>query len=205
MLIKEIEKELFIHFKKVIGEYSILRLSDSNYFPLKLLGKIDKQRSKKEDFKVSLDKHDRNILRELNKNSRASYVELTQKVSLSANAIKNRIKSLEKNGVIQSYKISIDWAKLGFEWYGIQLKNIKSMGSDKKIINYFINHPKIIFYYEYEEGNWDYDFGIIVRNSRELREFINEFRAAFFDVFKIIDAFLVLEETSWFRLPEGVF
>ena len=54
-------------------------------------------------------------------------------------------------------------------------------------------------------GSWDYDLGVIVKNSNELREFIHEFRKKFSYKVKVSDVFIVLEETSGYKLPEGVF
>ena len=42
----------------------------------------------------------------------------------------------------------------------------------------------IIFYYKYSGGVWDYDLGVIVKNSEELREYINEFRTSFSEFIK---------------------
>lgn len=52
---------------------------------------------------MSLDRIDRNILRELQKNGRISNVELSQKVGLSPTPCLERVKRLEKQGVITSY------------------------------------------------------------------------------------------------------
>jgi Lrp/AsnC family leucine-responsive transcriptional regulator len=52
---------------------------------------------------MSLDRIDRNILRELQKNGRISNVELSQKVGLSPTPCLERVKRLEKQKVILSY------------------------------------------------------------------------------------------------------
>lgn len=57
---------------------------------------------------MSLDRIDRNILRELQKNGRISNVELSQKVGLSPTPCLERVKRLEKQKVIQSYTALLD-------------------------------------------------------------------------------------------------
>jgi len=52
---------------------------------------------------ISLDKIDRNILRELQHNGRISNVELSKRVGLSPTPCLERVKRLEKTGVIKSY------------------------------------------------------------------------------------------------------
>ena len=61
-----------------------------------------------------------------------------------------------------------------------------------------------MFYYKYI-GAWDYDIGVIVKDSNELRNFINELRTAFSEEIKINDVFLILEEVTGYKLPEGIF
>lgn len=57
---------------------------------------------------ISLDRIDRNILRELQKNGRISNVELSQKVGLSPTPCLERVKRLEKQAVIKSYTALLD-------------------------------------------------------------------------------------------------
>lgn len=51
---------------------------------------------------------DKDILRELEKNARASYSEIAEKVGISRVAVKNRIKALEDKHVIEGYKTIIN-------------------------------------------------------------------------------------------------
>ncbi|CAN7167355.1 Lrp/AsnC family transcriptional regulator [Pararhizobium sp. LjRoot235] len=52
-----------------------------------------------------LDRADERILAELTKNARIAHAELAAKVSLSRNAIRQRIDRLERDGLIQGYTI----------------------------------------------------------------------------------------------------
>ena len=45
----------------------------------------------------------------------------------------------------------------------------------------------------------------MVKNSNELRNFINDFRRNFADIAKISDVFINFEETVSYKLPKGVF
>lgn len=57
---------------------------------------------------ITLDRIDRNILRELQKNGRISNVELAKRVGLSPTPCMERVKRLEKNSVIKSYTALLD-------------------------------------------------------------------------------------------------
>lgn len=60
-----------------------------------------------------LDEIDREILNILYENSRATYVDIGNKVNLSRVAVKSRIEALEKEGIIEGYTIMINSQKLG--------------------------------------------------------------------------------------------
>ena len=57
---------------------------------------------------ISLDRIDRNILRELQDNGRISNVELSHRVGLSPTPCLERVRRLEKQGVIKSYTALLD-------------------------------------------------------------------------------------------------
>ncbi len=61
-----------------------------------------------------LDKIDRKILDTLQQRGRISNLDLAECVNLSATACQNRVKKLEKSGVISGYSAVIDPSTLGF-------------------------------------------------------------------------------------------
>lgn len=63
---------------------------------------------------ISLDKIDKKILTELQKNARLSNQELSERVGLSATPCARRIRNLEKSGVIKGYAANIDETLTGF-------------------------------------------------------------------------------------------
>lgn len=206
--LSRIISELLLKFGTHIEEYTVLQLESGEYFFEKFIGQKPISLFPKEKKKTPnnrLDLIDYKIMSFLNKNSRISYAELSEKVSLTANGIKNRIKYLEHIKIIRKYSITLDFKKFDYEWYGIQLKLTKFDQEMRiKIQDFFKNHPKVIFYYKYI-GPWDYDVGIIAKNSTELREFINELRTKFPEELKLTDVFITLEEIEGYQLPEGVF
>jgi Lrp/AsnC family leucine-responsive transcriptional regulator len=62
-----------------------------------------------------IDERDRNILRELKANGRLSWVELAERVNLSATACQRRVQSLVDEGVIDGISARIDPEALGYE------------------------------------------------------------------------------------------
>ena len=63
---------------------------------------------------MQIDRTDLRILHELSRDSRQSLVELAERIGLSTTAIARRQKSLESEGVIQSYHLGLDLRRLGY-------------------------------------------------------------------------------------------
>ncbi|PTB88410.1 leucine-responsive transcriptional regulator, partial [Pseudidiomarina aestuarii] len=66
-----------------------------------------------EPVKITIDRIDRKILRLLQNDGRMTNVTLADKVGLSATACSERVRKLEKEGVIEGYFARINPAKLG--------------------------------------------------------------------------------------------
>ena len=66
----------------------------------------------------------KNILKQLNKNARISILELSNIIGLSAPATKERIQKMKDEGIIQGYKVNINYSALGFEICGFILANV---------------------------------------------------------------------------------
>jgi Lrp/AsnC family leucine-responsive transcriptional regulator len=62
---------------------------------------------------VVLDRVDRRILAELRADGRASWRELAERVHLSPNAVAERVRRLERAGVIRGYAVEVDQRLLG--------------------------------------------------------------------------------------------
>ena len=205
--LEKVLKDFLKKFGNYVDDYKVLKLSESDYFASKLIGKENKFVSiNKVKNKIKLDKTDYRILSLLNQDSRKTLVDISTKTDLTPNGINNRIKRLVENNIIVGYTISIDWRKLDFEWFTIQIRLTKHDEEiEKEIKKFFRNHKKVVFYYKYLGGSWDFDIGVLVQNSNELREFINEYRKKFSENSKISDVFLVLEETTGYKIPSGIF
>jgi len=189
-----------------IDEYLILQARKSCYFFNKIISAPNiKRHSQAKEHKI--DKVDISVLNMLNENSRESYVNISNNMKKTANAIKGRVRNLEKTGMISGYSISLDYEKLGFEWHGMQIKLARpSRDAETRIISYISSNPNVIFFYQYmKTGMYDFDVGIITKTPAELRKIISEIRSLFHGEINIIDTFLVLEEVSSHKLPPIIF
>ncbi len=60
-----------------------------------------------------MDQIDRDILRALQSDGRMRWGELAQRVHLSPNAVADRVRRLQRSGVIAGFSVRRDWATLG--------------------------------------------------------------------------------------------
>ena len=61
-----------------------------------------------------MDDRDRAILAALERDARLSYGDIGKEVALAASSVHDRVRKLEKSGVIRGYRAEIDMEKVGF-------------------------------------------------------------------------------------------
>ncbi|MBU2638873.1 MAG: Lrp/AsnC family transcriptional regulator [Nanoarchaeota archaeon] len=131
---------------------------------------------------VKLDEKNLLILDALCENARASAVEISRKVKLSPDSVLQRIKQLEKSGIIGHYMLWPDVAKLK----GIYYKVLVSLHSvteekEKELAAYCHAIPNIVYMVNTLEP-WQLEMDIEVESVEEFRKLIREFMARFADI-----------------------
>jgi DNA-binding Lrp family transcriptional regulator len=125
--------------------------------------------------KEKLDLKDKKLLRELEKNCRASNSILGKKVNLSADSIKYRLKKLEELGIIKAYLTYIDFSKINLTNFGIYVvTNFETEEEEAKFVEYIVNHQNIT-YFSKIGGSFNYIIGILAENPIVCNAFINSF------------------------------
>jgi DNA-binding Lrp family transcriptional regulator len=117
-----------------------------------------------------LDNLDWKIINSLNENARNSFREISRKLNVSLTTVANRVKRMEKDGIIKGYIPLIDLDKLGLNLLviiGIRISRGKLMEVENKISK----NPHV---YEIYDTTGDWDSIIIARFSGrdELNKFI---------------------------------
>ena len=120
-----------------------------------------------------LDKINRTILYELDKNCRISDNQLAKKVKRSREAVRNRILKLQKDGIIQDFITSINPSKFGYMFFKMyfQLANIPE--ERKKFYEYF---KKLhgLYWFGGNDGVWDFHTTMYARNVKEFNKLKNK-------------------------------
>ena len=155
--------------------------------------------------KVNVDKKDLEILKELNLNVRQSSYELSKKLSLSADAIRVRIKKLEEGNIIMKYTVLLNLSLLGYHFYTFaqQMKNFDKH-SEAKFRTLVENHPYIIKAVK-AIGPWDLLVYIIADSSRNFHKTIKQLKKEFSQTIESYATFVAYEEHMFEPFPRIIF
>ena len=129
-----------------------------------------------------LDEINVRILNLLSKNARMGNKDIGKAVGLSDGAVKERIKKLEKDGIIQSYRIFIDIDKIGKKFYKA-MATAKALSEEhEKVIYSFSASRSEVTYFVGCFGEWDFEIETEVNDEADFRKLMNEFMNQFGDV-----------------------
>ncbi|WP_215223747.1 Lrp/AsnC family transcriptional regulator [Echinicola shivajiensis] len=122
-----------------------------------------------------MDKVDKKILAELQKNAKQNTKEIASKIGLSVTPTYERIKKLEKQGIIKTYVALVDRIKIGKE---IEAYCQITMARHQKGLLEDINE-KVLSFPEVMEchhvsGNYDFLLKVVVDDIHAFHHFINE-------------------------------
>ncbi len=186
-------EEIMKKYEKYVKEKIIMIETDFYYFkPRRILeSKSGVQVKMSEDItEFNLDETDKKILLELSRNSRISLVDLSSKTKLTPNGVNQRIKSLEKKGIILSYRIMINYPLLNFLHHRIFLHlNDLTLETKKKLINFLGNQKETISITE-TIGYCDLEFRAILENIQEFYNLIEKIRNEFPTLIKNYDSII---------------
>ena len=99
-----------------------------------------------------VDKKDRQILLQLDRDSRQTYTEIAKRIGIPPETVRYRIKNLERHGVIQNYLAVIDGGKLGYYYYKVffKLHNVDETRV-QEIIHFLSQDPNICWVVRVDE------------------------------------------------------
>lgn len=123
----------------------------------------------------SLDRIDKKILVELQKNGRISNVELSKRVGLSPSPCLDRVKRLESQGVISGYKAMLDAEAVGASLLVFVEITLEKTAQDafsefSKAVNYFDE----ILECHLVSGSFDYLLKTRVKNMASYRKLLGD-------------------------------
>ncbi|MBT3406430.1 AsnC family transcriptional regulator [Candidatus Woesearchaeota archaeon] len=103
---------------------------------------------------LSLDLKDKKIIRELNRNSRQSTIQIAKKTGLSKEVVFYRINNLIEKGVITQFVTYIDLQRLGYTFYNVFFKLKHFSKSDEKRVFERIKDMPEVGWFVKSRGEW---------------------------------------------------
>lgn len=202
--LKSIIEEILNQIREYLDSYVVVPVHAYESFPVKIVREKTEIVDSIDSQKIELDATDLKLLGLLAKNARIEYKELAPSLRLSANAVKYRIQRLQKEKVIRGYSVSLDTQKLGYEFYNVQ---VRYTGKHEEKLLRFLRAAKNVTYFYRHLGNenWDFNIGVVARNSFELREFLIALRKEITEGVKVHDVYTIGETIKSDHAPQGVF
>jgi DNA-binding Lrp family transcriptional regulator len=128
--------------------------------------------------KIKLDKTDRKILAELDKNCRIPTTKLAKIVMKSRQAVEYRINQLVKKGIITSFNAAFNPHKMGYKIYKIYLK-LRNIPEEKERLFTYLRSSGIVYWMGECSGTWDLIFGVFSKSDYGFFELKNELISEF--------------------------
>ena len=144
-----------------------------------------------------IDEIDLKLLRILSKDARKPVVDIVKELKSTVKIVTTRIKKLLKNGVINNFRLVVDYDKLSIHFYKtfIYIKNpdeqrLKQLLSKLNINPNVIHNLKVI-------GEWDLEPEFEFENKDEFQKTIQSLMNEFSDVIQRISVINILKEYKY--------
>jgi len=148
---------------------------------------------------VDVDEIDLKILKFLSPNARIPAADIAKKLNVSTVTIANRIKSLIDKKVIQWFRIDIDFTKLGYRWYKVDI-TLKDLKKTKQIISYLENNPNFIGV-DRTLGYADLEIEFYLENISDIHKIMEDLSNKFLDTIRNYTYVYVIKTHKYEYLP----
>ena len=131
-----------------------------------------------ENKEISLDKYDRMILFELDRNCRIPLTKLAKKVRRSRQSVEYRINNMTDAGIITEFRTAINPAKLGYRLFKIYLQT-KNIETERAKMFKFLRESGNVYWMGEIDGEWDLIITVSARTEKEFFDFKNRLFSRF--------------------------
>jgi len=143
--------------------------------------------------RIELDGGDVRILSALSKNARIPTIELADVAGLSPNTVRQKIRRLEKEGVIRRYTILLQHSRIGLQNYEMLISTQNLTDEDEKGIEDFCRMNDRVTSMRKGVGRWDIGIGFDADSSAHFQEFLTGFRSRFSNLIREFEYVPILQ------------
>ncbi|MBI2665185.1 Lrp/AsnC family transcriptional regulator [Candidatus Woesearchaeota archaeon] len=133
---------------------------------------------------LSYDTDDFSIITELANDARQSTISIAKKLHLPQTTVSNKIKALEKKQIIMGYRAEINFIKLGYINYFLEI--YLSENHNRSQIEHWADANKNVVWLQKVIGACDLEIEVEVKDRTELESLLNELRTTFKNIRKIV-------------------
>jgi len=181
-------KGMLGRFPDYVKNYHVSLPYELMSYPRTILIKTEKERKptlvNNEPRQIGLDEEDVKILHGLSKNARIPVVDLAKAAGISPNTVRQKVKRLENEKVIQKYTILLQPSKMGFQNYELLVNTQNMAEEDEGKIESFCKTNTHVTLLQKAVGKWDLEIVFDAKDSEHFQSFLTEFRACFSNIIK---------------------
>lgn len=146
------------------------------------------------------DELDEQIVKTYAHDVRQTLTSIANKLDVSIETVRQRIKKLEKNKVIVGYKINLNLPNMGYQGYRVDFV-LNSVKRNKELFEYIKQHK---YFYQINKsiGGADFETEIVVESLNHLLEILEEVVRQFHDVISSYDYMGYSEFPSLSMVPD---
>ena len=144
---------------------------------------------------VEYDELDYLILQILALNARTQTIEIANRLNTNAATINKRIKKLKESGAINRFHITINWEKLGYRWFKVDLF-LKEYDKIFELTKYLEENPHLA-YIDKTIGYADLELEFIVKNQKQLQDIIDDVHFKFPKLIRSYSYSFVIKSHKW--------
>jgi len=203
----QFKEELFAKYGNHINEYEISFIEKAYTLPRNFLinkkPEIIKPLEIKKPSQITLSNTEKKILKLIVDNSRITSLEIAKKLHVNVKTIVAKLKSFQKQGIIQGYRININRQKLNLSYYKVFI-SLKSYNPTniEKLRRYCLTQDYVIHFIE-NIGKYEIELEIEMPTSEEMQKFVRDLRNVHHDTIETIETIEILEELKLSWLPNG--
>ncbi len=122
---------------------------------------------------MDLDEYDILILKELEKDGRKPYSEISKKLEISNTMVNQRVNRMKEAGLIKKMALELPERKMGYEWSAFTGIILKEDSNSEHIIELLKEIPEVVECY-YITGQYTLYIRIVAKNSEHMRKILYE-------------------------------
>ncbi len=172
------------HYQKYFKKQMFCLYCQLRLFRHTFLMKDDYEKTDREKFeitgggrKVQTDEIDFKILSLIAKDARYPTVQIAEKLGVSVDTVIQRMKRLEKLDVIQAFRVNIDYSKLGFHLFKVNI-TLNNYSERANIIKYIRYNPHLIMI-DKAIGYYDLELDFLLKDLNHLRTIMDDLSEQF--------------------------